>query len=124
MLAARCHQLSTDCIFGRRGLKGAVHLSFSETDTLNLNTVNMRRAIMGDAFEDDGHFRPLPLFWRNSDRATDISAPPDAPDLYPNFSLIDQLLSCVNSQGFAASGDWYQNSSLTIKTDEDTTGHH
>ena len=119
MLAARCHDLSTDCTLGRKGLKGAVYPRFSET---NFQTVCCAK--MGGTSGKGRHFRPLSAFGPTAIKGIGICEPLDVPDRHPTFYLIDQLLSCDMSQGFAASGDWYQNNSLTIKTDEGQTGHN
>ncbi|MFT7594898.1 MAG: hypothetical protein ACI8R4_002224 [Paracoccaceae bacterium] len=110
MLAAPDCQLSTAWNFW-----GISPEDFGRSAFFDKNTMTLRCAILGDAIGDKGQFRHPPTNRRSLKMGTDISGPLGTPVSDLNISLIDQLLLGVKTQGFAASGDWYQNSSLTIK---------
>jgi len=115
MLAAPDRQPSKDRSFW---VNSPIRCERSRSE--NNDTVNLRCAIMGDAFGGTWHFRPAPFIRRSPDSGTHTAGRSCASNCDPSISLTDQLLLGVITQGFAMSGGWYQSSSLTVKTNGDT----
>ena len=117
MFAAHDHQLDAS-----RSFWGSIPDGFLRPGFDRLDIATLRCAIMGDACGTRGHFRAKPTTQRALNLGGKHFAPHEAPDSETTTSLIDQLLLSEKSQRFAASGDWHQNSSLTVKTNGDTYG--